>query len=498
VDGDDKSCIFWLNGWPGTGKSAIARTIARHFHSKGRLAASFFFSKGLGDSSHASMFMTTIARQLADNKLLGIQQYICDTLKECGLISNETLQDQWSQLILEPLSKRENVGARTAFLLVVDALDECEEEGAIGTLLRLLPQVGDLMNVRIRILATSRPETPIRHGFDRMQAAAHQNFVLHLVSTEISDRDIQVFLEYHLRRIAAECYLSSNWPGHKVLLNMVKCAEGLFIWAATACRFIEAGKRFAGRRLNAIMDRSSSTLVAPEQHLDEIYITVLSASVPSTYNEEEKREAYDYLTLILGGIAVLFSVMPIKPLSKLLALSEEEVSLTLSDLHSILHIPEDNSDPLTLHHDSFRNFLLDGERRRQPQLLVRKEQAHARLATGCIRIMSSALKEDICSQGEPGVRLSDVENNYLQEVLPFEARYACLYWVSHIVDSGQHLLDKGDVHGFLREHVLHWVEAMGWMGKITEAIAAMVSLESVTKVRPPKSQAYCQLGNTDL
>ena len=33
------------------------------------------------------------------------------------------------------------------------------------------------------------------------------------------------------------------------------------------------------------------------------------------------------------------------------------------------------------------------------------------------------------------------------------------------------------------EHTLHWVEAMSWMGKISEAIDAMALLESFTQVR---------------
>jgi hypothetical protein len=49
----------------GTGKSTIAHTIARAYFEQDRLAASFFFSRGGGDTGSASKFITTIAMQLA-------------------------------------------------------------------------------------------------------------------------------------------------------------------------------------------------------------------------------------------------------------------------------------------------------------------------------------------------------------------------------------------------------------------------------------------------
>jgi WD40 repeat protein len=39
------------------------------------------------------------------------------------------------------------------------------------------------------------------------------------------------------------------------------------------------------------------------------------------------------------------------------------------------------------------------------------------------------------------------------------------------------------MHQFLREHALHWMEAMSWMGKISEAIEAMITLESIAEVK---------------
>src|SRR5258705_13999483 len=70
-------CIFWLNGMAGTGKSTISRTVARELAEEKRLAASFFFSRGRADISHAGKFFTTIAAQLANN-LPVLRQSISD------------------------------------------------------------------------------------------------------------------------------------------------------------------------------------------------------------------------------------------------------------------------------------------------------------------------------------------------------------------------------------------------------------------------------------
>jgi nucleoside phosphorylase len=61
ASGESEQCIFWLNGMAGTGKSTIARTVAYKYSELYRLGASFFFSRGGGDPSHASKFFTTIA-----------------------------------------------------------------------------------------------------------------------------------------------------------------------------------------------------------------------------------------------------------------------------------------------------------------------------------------------------------------------------------------------------------------------------------------------------
>jgi hypothetical protein len=50
--------------------------------------------------------------------------------------------------------------------------------------------------------------------------------------------------------------------------------------------------------------------------------------------------------------------------------------------------------------------------------------------------------------------------------------------VQHVLSSGVELSDDHWVHGFLRQHILHWLEALSWIGKLSNGIHFLGDLES--------------------
>jgi hypothetical protein len=184
ADGQDERCIFWLSGLAGTGKSTIARTVARNHFEKKRLGASFFFSRGGGDVGHAGKFCTTVTVQLA-KCIPTLRRHICDGIAEHGDIASLSLHDQWRQLVLSPLSKLSKDSYPFSYIIVIDALDECDDSSNIRVLLYLLAEARSLERVRLRIFLTSRPEIPIRYGFYQIQDTEYQDFVLHSISPSI-------------------------------------------------------------------------------------------------------------------------------------------------------------------------------------------------------------------------------------------------------------------------------------------------------------------------
>lgn len=102
------------------------------------------------------------------------------------------------------------------------------------------------------------------------------------------------------------------------------------------------------------------------------------------------------------------------------------------------------------------------------------------LAKGCLRVMSTTLKEDVCHHKDPGVLFIDVIPDKLRQRIPPEAQYACRYWIEHNEKSGAPF--NSEVFTFLQTHFLHWLEAMTWMGKLSQAILSITSLERSVSV----------------
>jgi hypothetical protein len=465
------------------GKSTIARTVARRYHDKQRLAASFFFSRGGGDVGHAGRFVTSLAVQLARN-VPAVKQLISDAIAERDDIASQSLRDQWHHLVLSPLSKLSDSSRPASLILVVDALDECDGDSNIRIIVQLLAEARSLTRVRLRVLLTSRPEVPIRHGFYQIPDAEHQDVVLHNISRSIVDHDITLFLQHNLQLIAHERCLLAGWPGAETLVQLVQSASGLFIWAATACRFIREGKRFAAQRLETILRNDCKAATAPEKHLNEIYTTVLENSIQE-YTDEEKEEQCSGIRYILGSIVALFSPLSAHSLDQLLDVAEG-VRPTLGDLHAILNIPDDQRRPLRLHHPSFRDFLLD-QKRCGDRFYVDESSTHENLARRCLELMSApdGLRQDMCNLLYPGVLRTGIDEENIDRNLLPELQYACRYWVDHLERSGRRIEDRDATHRFLETHLLHWLEAMSLMKETSLCVRLVARLQGLAKVQRP-------------
>src|SRR5260221_8155264 len=165
--------IYWLYAPAGSGKTAIAKTLADSFtdYPKRRLLASFFFRKTSAHQNTEERFIATIASQIKTN-VPQTAPFIVDAIKEDATIFQKDLRVQMDKLILRPLSRAcefVSVAERTTWpqLLVIDGLDECSGQDAH---LKILDVISHLVrhiseSFPLAVFISCRPEVHIRGAF---------------------------------------------------------------------------------------------------------------------------------------------------------------------------------------------------------------------------------------------------------------------------------------------------------------------------------------------
>jgi NACHT domain len=469
--------IFWLKGVAGTGKSTIARTVAYKFAEQNSLGASFFFLRGKEDRGNARLFVTTLARQLSEQQPT-LRQYIRQAMVDRSTIADKDLNEQWTHLIIGPLSQVKG-GVPPILIFVIDALDECGDKTDIRNILHLVTQVRKVKTIQVRVFVTSRPDAPVNNVFRNMDETVHYDLALHKVPREEIREDIYFFLKHRMAKVKNDKGIKEEWPAEEDINILIQRADRLFIYAATVCRFIE-NSRFPKPLLSKIL-QIKSTSQSSTTELDTVYLQIVEQSVIDDSVPDERDELISLFREVVGSVIILFDPLSTSDLSGLLNVSSESVSGTLEPLHSVLDISEDEESSIQPFHLSFRDFLLDNKRCSNTQFWVAEDKAHSNLVSRCIKIMSDALMKDICILGELDCLVSGIDQNLIKTALPAHIQYACRYWIRHLQRTEIHLHHK-EVLDFLRDHFLHWLEALSLMRQISEGLLVIQALKSMLTV----------------
>ncbi len=478
-DGNGKP-IFWLNGMAGTGKSTFARTVAQTFNDDGQLGASFFFKRGEGDRGTAIKFFTTIAKDLITS-VPEIIPRIRKAIKADPAIFKNNLKDQFEKLIIQPFLEMKQASPNALGLfIVIDALDECEREVDIQVILQLLAGIQSLRPVPLRIFVTSRPELPIRLDFKQMLDETYQELILHNIPKETIGHDMAVFLEHELSIVNKQRSLPLDWPSKHQIQALVEITIPLFNLAATACRYIGDKRGNPKKRLEILLQYQKANQVT---RLDRMYLPILDHLFDVKDKLDKERLTSEFREII-GIIVVLEIPFSIASLAHLLNIPKEDIRCRLDLLHSVLSIPVDENMPVRLIHSSFRDFLLDTQKRGKSPFWVDEKEMHKNLASKCLQLLSSpsSLRQNMCNLTSPGTLKSEVNYQIIGNALALEVRYACRYWVHHLERSGGLIHDGDLVDTFLRKYFLYWLEAMSLLGEVSASILMVNSLQSLTKV----------------
>lgn len=282
------------------------------------LGASFFFKQGDTTRNSTKNFFTTIARRLAQ-VFADFVPLAADAVSSNWAIGSKAPQQQLSELIVKPLSILDiYTFLPIRLVIVVDALNECINKQEVDELLGMLVALGDFHQVQLRILITSRGDEYIFKSFEKLPDSLYHSLVLDKIRPPVKRDgevdDITLYLTHTLSAIAARHGVSSDWIDEGDIIKLSRKADVLFIYAATACRFLDADDFTDEETRQELLDQifeDDMETDTPQQKVDEIYTKVLSFP-HLKLSQRARTRVFERIRHILGFVVVVSSLFPLR------------------------------------------------------------------------------------------------------------------------------------------------------------------------------------------
>jgi hypothetical protein len=486
----DDPCVFWLNGLAGTGKSTIARTLCERLQERGMLGASFFISRDHSDRRDASTIVRSLAYQLAVQSR-PFSNTLCIKLREKPISATRSLQQHIADFIIAPACELDD---SSSFILVIDALDECNLDSRGwpgGDLLPLLVRLIVKLSGRLKLFVTSRGELPIQRMFRELSAETRASVVkLHELDTTVVREDIATYLNHSFTRIRGVYpdFALDDWPSPEAALQLVHLSGLLFIYAATAVRFMLDRNHSPRARLDQLLEQGqSNSKILPYAQLDALYRQILSDATGHLVNEEEY--LCHRLQAVLAVIVLAHTPLKIDALATISGVGPDGTEIVVGHLASLL---ADTTSGIRVFHPSFPDFCIDTARCTDRRLCVVPLVDHGVIAFRCFALMDHKLRYNMCNLEDATV--ANLDDPDLCEKLHANVSdalcYAACFWCTHLAASGSPeglLLDALDK--FCQKHLFHWVELLSLVHHVAPVETILPEVIEWCEVK--KCLTYC-------
>ncbi|CAE6431194.1 unnamed protein product [Rhizoctonia solani] len=461
---DNGENFLWISGPAGMGKSSVATSICQRLHNIRALAGSFFCRRDDPDSSDPLRLINNLVHTMAI-RLPAYAHEVANSIRSDCSICTSHLGLRYEHLVQRPLERLTSLSLSTTLIVVIDGLDECGDRDTRERLLHRLYNMSQLVPW-LKVIISARPVGDVQEYFQNH--CSHEP-IIHLEGYDASE-DIRAYIEGQLGQRAR----TEGWPDDSID-RLCTMAQGVFLWAALATKYIKKSILPALPRLRKVLNSQKASVT---DCLDAMYMRALRVAIDA--NEDEIKDAH------LRCIGAILAISEREPLSipdlqylLLVAGQIDQLTLeqTVKNLAPFLITTEGGR--VMFHHASFKDFVTDSSR--SGEFYIPPDQYEAEPTACCMQVMQQDLRFNICRLETSHLLNSEVPDLKLriQSYIGPALKYACIHWIDHLV-SLPNQAPVGAIAEFLKgPQLMYWIEVLSLLGRLDVGISGLSKLASL-------------------
>ncbi|KAH8700560.1 WD40-repeat-containing domain protein [Talaromyces proteolyticus] len=471
---EDNVRLLWIKGGAGKGKTMMSIGLIDNFLEYDSSITTYFFCKFTDYKLNTlKAIITSLIWQLVQNQaeLLNSLLNHWDPVKS-RYKESFSWRALWN-IFLEMLDQCRH----QKVYVVVDALDECENDG-MAEFLTLIVRTG-LGYSNVKWLLTSRP---LNSADERLLKTTQQLGVSFELNSDYLKTAIKAYVQHKVNELYPHHKHGVQRP-QRVESELLNKAEGTFLWVSLVC------KRLESERIP--VERALKTIKHMPPGLQPLYKRVFS-QVVSGDAATIKRSL-----LLLKVMVLAYRPLAMNELANVMGASEAEVGCEwiVDRCASFIKM---RGSVVEFVHQSSRDFLA------QPDLLSSydrykygdifsfyEQYGDGDVALTCLNSMrvSTKFNKNLISLPLPNstreVTMAEMGTSNDKEPILNSMNYAAVFWAEHLQEAKdnwltQHALRmQKEVRKFLREKLLEWLECLSLLGELPHAIRAFKVLERI-------------------
>jgi hypothetical protein len=458
------SCrLLWVKGHAGTGKTMLLIGIIRQLSAQPAVLSpniSHFFCQGTDDKTHNSA--TAILRSLVWMLLVQQPHLISHLRSKYKYKSRSLFSDgnAWVAMSRVFESMLKDPGLSPVYF-IVDALDECDQE--LANLVQLISTSLTLSD-KVKWLVSSRPVVELKNPDTA-------GTVVELDSQSL-ELPVNAYINYKISILKEREGYDDEDTLAEVSSEIRQRAMNTFLWVALVFKALDSVEGW---------DAVDIIKKIPPG-LSKLYDHMMTRIEDG--NEENRQRCKNvlvvtslaYRPLSLPELTVLAGLLPkvnpetiVKKCGSFLTIKKKTVYLI---------------------HQSAKDYLEANYTSRLQQ--GGAIQGHADISRRSIDVMSK-LRKNVYALPHLGTELGDITVPSPDPLDGFQ--YSCVYWFQHVCqvysqldlyqsvknlrENKFDLYNNDQIHRFLKEHFLHWLEALSLMEKVSLCVPMIIQLENL-------------------